>query len=121
MRILLTGLTTRAIAESAVRAGATIVTVDYFGDLDQQRVCETHPLRERGRGYSAAALLEAARELSYDAVVYCGGLENHPDAVAALAQGRVLLGNAPETLRRVRSPVARTRSPRRAAAHGSGR
>lgn len=104
MRILLTGLTTRAIAESAVRAGAAVVGVDYFGDLDHAGLCETHPLRERGRGYSAAALLEVARELRYDAVVYGGGLENHPDVVAALAEGRVLLGNAPDTLRRVRDP-----------------
>ena len=48
VRILIAGLTTRALAESAVRAGAEIVTVDYFGDLDQERLCETHPLRERG-------------------------------------------------------------------------
>jgi predicted ATP-grasp superfamily ATP-dependent carboligase len=105
VRILIAGLTTRAIAESAVRAGATIVTVDYFGDLDQKRLCETHPLRERRLGYSPAAILEAARTLSYDAMVYCGGLENHPDVVAELARDRVLLGNAPETLRRVREPV----------------
>ena len=106
MRILITGLTTRALAESAVCAGATVVTVDYFGDLDQERLCETHPLRERGRGYSAAAILEVARELSYDAVVYCGGLENHPGVVAELARDRVLLGNAPDALRRVRDPRA---------------
>ena len=105
MRILIAGLTTRAIAESAVRAGATIITVDYFGDLDQERLCETHSLRERGLGYSPEAILETARTLSYDAVVYCGGLENHPDVVAELARGRVLLGNEPETLRRVREPV----------------
>ena len=104
MRILIAGLTTRALAESAVRAGAEIVTVDYFGDLDQERLCETHPLRERGRGYSAAAILETARELSYEAVVYCGGLENHPDVVAELARDRGLLGNDPATLRRVRDP-----------------
>ncbi len=104
MRILIAGLTTRALAESAVRAGSEIVTVDYFGDLDQERLCETHPLRERGRGYSAAAILEAARELSYEAVVYCGGLENHPDVVAELARDRALLGNDPGTLRRVRDP-----------------
>jgi predicted ATP-grasp superfamily ATP-dependent carboligase len=104
VRILIAGLTTRALAESAVRAGATIVTVDYFGDLDQARVCETHSLRERGLGYSAAAILEVARELAYDAVVYCGGLENHPGVVAELARERVLLGNPPDTLRRVRDP-----------------
>jgi predicted ATP-grasp superfamily ATP-dependent carboligase len=105
VRTLVTGLTTRAVAESAVRAGEDIVTVDYFGDLDQRRLCETHSLRERGLGYSAAALLEVARELSYDAVVYCGGLENHPGVVAALAEGRVLLGNEPDALRRVRDPA----------------
>jgi predicted ATP-grasp superfamily ATP-dependent carboligase len=36
--------------------------------------------------------------------VYCGGLENHPDVVSALAEGRVLLGNEPASLRRVRDP-----------------
>jgi hypothetical protein len=106
VRILIAGLTTRALAESAVRAGAEIVTVDYFGDLDQERLCETHPLRERGRGYSAAEILEVARGLSYDAVVYCGGLENHPDVVAELARDRLLFGNAPDALRRVRDPHA---------------
>jgi hypothetical protein len=104
MRVLIAGLTTRALAESAARAGATIVTVDYFGDLDQARLCETYSLRERGLGYSAAAIVEVARELSYDAVVYCGGLENHPGVVAELARDRTLLGNLPDTLRRVREP-----------------
>ena len=105
MRVLLTGLTTRAIAESAVRAGCDVVTVDYFGDLDTKRLCPNASLRERGHGYSAAALARVARELPYDAVAYCGGLENHPEAVEALAEGKVLLGNAPETLRRVRDPA----------------
>jgi predicted ATP-grasp superfamily ATP-dependent carboligase len=104
VRVLIAGLTTRALAESAARAGAAIVTVDYFGDLDQARLCETHSLRERGLGYSAAAILETARELAYDAFVYCGGLENHPGVVAELCRDRVLLGNAPEALRRVRDP-----------------
>jgi predicted ATP-grasp superfamily ATP-dependent carboligase len=37
-------------------------------------------------------------------VVYLSPFENHPRAVATLAAGRVLLGNAPETLRGVRDP-----------------
>lgn len=104
MKILIVGLTTRAIAESAHRAGCEIVTVDLFGDLDQKRLCENVSLRERGLRYSAAAFVEVARGLAYDAVAYCGGLENEPDLVAELARGRRLLGNGPETLRRVRDP-----------------
>ncbi len=105
MRILIVGLTTRAIAESAVGAGHDVLTVDYFGDLDQKRICPNVSLCERGLNYSADALLEVAADLSFDAVVYCGGLENHPDAVAQLARGKALLGNGPDTLRRVRDPA----------------
>ena len=105
MRLLIAGLTTRAIAESAVRAGYDVITVDYFGDLDQKRLCANVSLRERGLGYGARAILDVARDLAYDAVAYCGGLENFPEAVAVLAAGRRLLGNEPDTLRRVRDPA----------------
>jgi predicted ATP-grasp superfamily ATP-dependent carboligase len=104
VRVLIAGLTTRAAAESALRAGCDVVTVDHFGDLDLKRLCPNVSLRERGVEYSAAALLAAARDVAYDAVAYCGGLENHPTVVARLARGRLLLGNAPESLRRVRDP-----------------
>jgi hypothetical protein len=104
VRVLIAGFTTRAFSESAVRAGAEVVTVDYFGDLDQRRLCEGQSLRARAQRYSAAALLEVARAIRYDAVAYGGGLENHPDVVEALARGRVLLGNGPAVLRRVREP-----------------
>lgn len=105
MKILIAGLTTRAIAESAIRAGCDIVTVDYFGDLDQKRLCQNVSLRELGLKYSAAAIAAAAGSLAYDAVVYGGGLENHPRAVARLAAEATLLGNGPATLRRVRDPA----------------
>jgi predicted ATP-grasp superfamily ATP-dependent carboligase len=104
VRILLAGVTTRAVAESARRAGCDILTVDLFGDVDQKRLCENTSLRERGLGWSAAAVARLARALAYDAVAYAGGFENHPAAVARLAAGRRLLGNSPETLRRVRDP-----------------
>src|SRR5205823_7422796 len=61
VRILLTGLSARAIAESAVRAGCDIVTADYFGDVDTKRLGPNTSLRERGSGYSAAALAQLAR------------------------------------------------------------
>jgi hypothetical protein len=105
VRILIVGLTTRAIAESAVRAGCDVVAVDYFGDLDSKQICPNISLRDRDLDYSAAALARVAREISYDAVAYCGSLENHPDVVAELAHGKSLLGNSPDALRRVRDPA----------------
>ncbi|HEY7650524.1 MAG TPA: ATP-grasp domain-containing protein [Methylomirabilota bacterium] len=105
MRHLLVGLTTRALAESARRADCDAVTVDYFGDLDTKRLYPNLSLRELGAGYSASALARLARELHYDAVTYAGGLENHPEVVAELAEGKILLGNSPAVLRQVRNPA----------------
>jgi len=105
VRVLLAGLSTRAIAESAVRAGCDVVTVDYFGDLDTKRLAPNTSLRERGSAYSAAALAQAARGVAYDAVAYSGGLENHPEVLEGLVEGKELLGNAPQTLRSVRDPA----------------
>src|SRR5262245_40825751 len=105
MKILVVGLTTRAITESAVHAGCDVITVDFFGDLDSKRISANISLRDRGLDYSAAALACVARDVSYDALAYCGSLENHPDIVAELSRRKILLGNSPETLRRVRDPA----------------
>jgi predicted ATP-grasp superfamily ATP-dependent carboligase len=103
VRILVVGLSTRAIAESAVRSGHQIVTLDYFGDRDQRALVENVALRrDLGFPFSAAALLRASRRLDFQAVIYVSNLENHPDVVEELARGRVLLGNAPVVLRQVR-------------------
>jgi predicted ATP-grasp superfamily ATP-dependent carboligase len=101
---LIAGVSTRAIAESARRAGHDVVTIDAFGDRDQKALCPNVSFRECGLAYSAAAFLQLARDLDYAAVVYGGGLENHPSVVAVLAAGRVLLGNAPATLAKIRDP-----------------
>jgi predicted ATP-grasp superfamily ATP-dependent carboligase len=106
VNILVTGLSTRAIAESAVRGGHQVITLDYFGDRDQQALVENHALlRDFGLPFSAGSLLQASRTLDFcrlAAVVYISNLENHPGVVEELAEGRVLLGNAPDVLRQVR-------------------
>ncbi|MBC7250895.1 MAG: ATP-grasp domain-containing protein [Anaerolineae bacterium] len=103
MRILIVGFSTRAVAESAARGGYDVVTLDYFGDRDQKELVENYSLmRDFQLGFSAEALLEASRSLSFEAVTYNSSLENHPEVVEALATGHVLLGNSPSTLRRVR-------------------
>lgn len=103
MRILLLGVTTRALAESAARSGRPIVAVDYFGDRDQKRLVESYALqRDLGLPLTAQGLGEAARRVEAGAVVYAANLENHPSIVEGLAKERVLLGNEPGVLREVR-------------------
>ena len=103
-RVLLAGVSTRDIAESAVRAGYEVVAVDGFGDLDLQACAtEVHVVRVDGR-FSARAAAAAARDVSCEAVVYEASFENHPSAVRALATNRMLWGNPPSVLARARDP-----------------
>jgi predicted ATP-grasp superfamily ATP-dependent carboligase len=103
VRILIVGFSTRAIAESAVRGGYDVVTLDYFGDRDQKELVQNYSLmRDFRLGFSAEALLEASHSLNFEGVTYVSSLENHPDVVEELSRGCILLGNSPSTLRRVR-------------------
>ena len=103
MRILIVGVSTRAIAESAVRGGHQVVTVDYFGDRDQRSLVENYSLkRDFNLSFSAHGLLEASRCLEFSSVVYISNLENNPEVVAELARKSCLLGNASSVLRQVR-------------------
>lgn len=103
--ILLVSFTARMLAELAVKAGYPVLALDYFGDADLQALCPSVSLRhDYNVEYSATALVDVAKDLSGSATVYGASLENHPDQVARLGQGRQLLGNSPETLRRVRDP-----------------
>lgn len=102
MRVILVGVSTRAAAESAARAGFEVTAIDAFGDLDQQPSVEA---RRVNGAFSPSAAVRAAQDVEADAVAYLSNFENHPDAVAALAEGRALWGNSPDVLHRVRDPI----------------
>lgn len=105
MRVLIVGVSTRAAAESAARAGFEVTALDAYADLDQHPSVRALSLpRDFGTTFSPEALVNAARELPCDAVVYLSSLENHPKAVDALTSGRALFGNRSDVLRRVRDP-----------------
>ena len=103
--VLIAGLSSRAAADSAVRAGFAVTTIDAYADLDlHQAVHGLSVPRDFGTSFSAAAAARAASDLAVDVVMYGSNFENHPDAVTSLAAGRTLWGNAPDVLRRVRDP-----------------
>lgn len=106
-RILIVGVSTRAMAESAVRAGYDCITVDRFGDLDQKSIVTNVGLTcELGIPWSPARAERVARRIEAGGVVYGANLENHPVWVERLSRGRELLGSDAVTLRRVRDPIA---------------
>ena len=106
MSVLITGVSTRAAAESAALAGFEVTALDAFGDLDQHPSVRALSLRrDFGARFSAGAAARAARTVECDAVAYLSSFENHPAAVRTLAAGRTLWGNPPEVLRRVRDPL----------------
>jgi hypothetical protein len=108
--VLVAGVSTRALAQSAARAGYRITAVDAFGDADLRAVAELLPLGRHGaRPYGADAAAHAARPVSAGLVAYTSNFENHPGAVAVLARGRRLLGNPPAVLARVRNPLLLSR------------
>ena len=64
MKILIVGLSTRAIAESAVRGGYQVDALDAFGDLDLQALVRCYSLkRDFHVAFSAAALFVASRRV----------------------------------------------------------
>jgi predicted ATP-grasp superfamily ATP-dependent carboligase len=107
MRVLMTGLSARAAAESAARAGFAVTALDAFADLDQHPSVRMLPAPPSFTAHRAA---RAALDTRYDAAVYLAGFENHPVAVGRLASGGALWGNAPDVLRQVRDPWLLTRT-----------
>ena len=114
--LLVAGVTTRALALSAVRAGYRVTAIDAFADLDleaaAQQVLLARP-RTPGEPYGPREAADAGANVSANLAAYTSNFENFPAAVARLARGRQLLGNPPETLRRARDPVELMRILRR--------
>jgi predicted ATP-grasp superfamily ATP-dependent carboligase len=103
---VIAGVATRAFAASAAAAGYRVTAVDAFGDLDLRAVAEVVPLRrDAGTPFSPRRAAAAARRVPAGLVAYTSNLENDPGAVAALARGRILLGNPPAVLAQVRNPI----------------
>ena len=113
-RLLLAGVSTRAAAESAARAGFAVTALDAFADLDQhpsvRALSLPHDFRAR---FTPAAAARAAKTIECESVAYLSSFENHPRALATLAAGRTLLGNPPSVVRQVRDPRLVARALRR--------
>ena len=100
------GISTRALAASAARAGYHVTAVDAFGDLDLRRTADSISSRaEEGAQFKPMTAAIAADQAPGGLACYTSNFENYPAAVDRLAEGRTLLGNPASVLRRVRDPL----------------
>ncbi len=97
--LLILGASTRAAAQSAIRAGLRPICADLFADLDLRACARVLEVAEYPRGLVAAAAAAPCGPW-----MYTGGLENHPGLVARISRSRPLWGNGPDVLRRIRDP-----------------
>jgi predicted ATP-grasp superfamily ATP-dependent carboligase len=103
--VLVAGVTTRALAVSAARAGFTVTAVDAFGDRDLRAVAEVVLARpQSGQRYGPLEAAALAAFVPAEWVAYTSNFENYPAAVSRLSAGRHLLGNSAVILQRVRNP-----------------
>ena len=105
-QVVIAGISTRALAASAARAGYHVTAVDAFGDMDLRRTADVISGRSEDGAQSrplSAAL--AADHIPGGLACYTSNFENYPSAVERLAQGRTLLGNPASVLMRVRDPL----------------
>jgi predicted ATP-grasp superfamily ATP-dependent carboligase len=111
VHVLIVGVSTRAAAYSSARAGYDVTSLDAYADLDQHPSVRALSLpKDCGAPFSPDAVVNAARDLRSDALVYLSSFENHPRAVQALTGERALWGNTPDVLRRVRDPQMLSRA-----------
>lgn len=117
--LLVIGLDVVSLAASARSAGYHIYAVDYFGDQDLKRVCnENLSLITQRQGqtcgylskhFDPKALLKLAKELfekkKIDAALLSSGLDDSSDVLLELNDFIQIIGNSPQTIRKVRSKM----------------
>ena len=110
MDIALIALSARPLAASAARAGFAALSFDLFADLDTcahtARCVRVH--RKNGCAFDPDDLVQALRSLAPPGlpVVLGGGLEDDPALMMRIAERNPILGNAPETVRVLKDPLA---------------
>lgn len=114
-RCLVVGASVRAFVESAARAGWRPYAADLFADVDLAAAAEAVVrLGNVGTAAYPAGIPGVVAAFPQAACVYTGGLENHPDVLAAVAAIRPLAGCSPRAVQQARDPDGLARVAREA-------
>jgi uncharacterized protein len=107
MKILIVGVSVRAMVESAIRSGYAAIALDAFGDRDLRAITESYSLHHDFHvRYSAQEILKVGRNLAFDAIAYTSDMENHPEVIEEFSHNHTILGNSPKVIASVRNWAA---------------
>ncbi len=101
--VLILGVSARAAASSALRAGLRPCCADDFADRDLDAAA---PVVRVDPARGPVGFADVAEALPPSPWFYTGGLENHPELVERISRRHRLWGVGSGALRRVRDPVA---------------
>jgi uncharacterized protein len=107
MKILLVGVVTREMAQSAVAAGYKVISLDYFGDSDQPTAAEVYSLaRDFSSEPDLKNLVIAAKTLAgkADKIVVGAGLENEIE-LFEIGDEESYWTNSLSSVQKVRDPL----------------
>jgi predicted ATP-grasp superfamily ATP-dependent carboligase len=107
--LLIVSASGRALARSAVRSGMPVIVLDLFNDMDVRALAVgSRAVATRSGKFDGRRLLAAARMLCppdrSSGLVYGSGFEGRTGLLGQLARGRLLYGNAPDTVARLKDP-----------------
>ncbi len=114
--LLIVGMDLVGLARSARKASYSVYAADYFGDLDLRKACDGYiSVIDQKAGKSAGRieenfdphdLVEITRTLSekmeIDGVLLSSGLDDSYDVLEELDKQVGIIGNSPETIKKVR-------------------
>jgi len=108
MKYLLSGFNTRAAAESGVKSGYEIVSLDCFGDVDHGLCCRLEEYVDNNNAPYQETLFKQIgrllRQEHFNGIICESGFENRPDLVKKLYRfGVPVLGNQPVAISRLRN------------------
>jgi len=115
--ILIVGLDSVALARSAHRAGYNVHAVDYFGDQDLRKICDSCESiisqqvgRSCGRleeNFSPKKFVDSARRISethnIDGILLASGLEDSQETLLELNEIAPIIGNDLKSIEKVRN------------------
>jgi predicted ATP-grasp superfamily ATP-dependent carboligase len=107
--LIVAGITARALAVGARRAGFVVIAFDAFGDLDtREACCETVVLEDAIGGFAnvdlMAALAGRARDHAAIGFIYGAGFDDCPQRLEQVGTTTPILGSSPKAMARAKDP-----------------